>query len=263
MEKEQIQSAGPAGTDAGEIVHRPPDDEIRFYHAVADGDMDEARKNCQERQFENMEGAGILSKDPVTNFKYHFVITASMLARICKESGMGLEQAFRLSDRYIQRLDSIDTVEGVVRLHDQMVLEYTGKMRLLKRTGQTLKPVSDCVEYVYSHIRERITVDDLADVTGVSASYLSRLFKRELGIPVSVYIREQKLRKAENLLRFSEMSLVEIGEYLSFASQSHFIQIFRSYSGMTPKKYRNTYRMKGMDHFGPVLPEEKESASPL
>ena len=176
---------------------------------------------------------------------------------------MGLEQAFRLSDRYIQRLDSIDTVEGVVRLHDQMVLEYTGKMRLLKRTGQTLKPVSDCVEYVYSHIRERITVDDLADVTGVSASYLSRLFKRELGISISDYIREQKLRKAENLLRFSEMSLVEIGEYLSFASQSHFIQIFRSYFGMTPKKYRNTYRMKGMDLFEPDVPKENESASPL
>ena len=54
---------------------------------------------------------GVLSKNAVTNMKYHFVITTAMITRLCKQNGMEMEQAFRLSDFYIQKLDGIHTVE--------------------------------------------------------------------------------------------------------------------------------------------------------
>ncbi len=69
----------------------------------------------------------------------------------------------------------------------------------------------------------------------------SRLFKQETGISVSDYIREKKIEKAQNLLKFCNYSLVEITNYLSFSSQSHFIQLFKDYTGMTPKKYRDIH----------------------
>ena len=82
-------------------------------------------------------------------------------------------------------------------------------------------------------------MEDLADVLGVSASYLSRLFKKETGDSVSTYIRTQKIEMAKNLLQYSEYSMIEIANRLSFSSQSHFIQQFRESVGMTPKKYRD------------------------
>ena len=78
---------------------------------------------------------------------------------------------------------------------------------------------------------------------GVSASYLSRLFKKETGSSVSAYIRNRKIDMAKNLLRFSNDSMIEIANRLAFSSQSHFIQQFREVVGMTPKKYRDTYYM--------------------
>ena len=96
---------------------------------------------------------------------------------------------------------------------------------------------------MYAHIRERITIEDLADVFGVSASYLSRLFKKETGISVSEYIREQKIHVAKNLLRFSDYPMIDIANRLSFSSQSHFIQQFREAVGVTPKKYRDEHYM--------------------
>ncbi|MEE0259613.1 MAG: helix-turn-helix domain-containing protein, partial [Coprococcus comes] len=54
-------------------------------------------------------------------------------------------------------------------------------------------------------------------------------------------IREQKIEKATHLLRYSDQSIVDIAAYLSFSSQSHFIQIFEGYIGLTPKKYRDKY----------------------
>ena len=43
------------------------------------------------------------------------------------------------------------------------------------------------------------------------------------------------------LLRYSDKPIVDIANYLSFSSQSHFIQIFENYTGLTPKKYRDKY----------------------
>ncbi len=232
-----------AGDDIDEIEHRQPAEEFLFYRAVASGDVEAVRKNCEQERFVESEGVGILSRNPVTNLKYHFVITTAMVTRLCRQNGMELEQAFRLSDFYIQKLDDIHTVQGVQSLHDEMVIDFTEKMRRYFRNDTNSRHINDCKEYIYSHIKERITIENLADEFGVSASYLSRLFKKETGVSVSAYIREQKIEVAKNLLRFSDYSMIEIANRLSFSSQSHFIQQFREAVGMTPKKYRDEHYM--------------------
>lgn len=239
-----------------ERTHRPQNEELSFYQAVSSGDIDAVRKNCEQRRFSESEGVGILSRNPVLNLKYHFVITAAFITRICVNSGMEMEQAFRLSDFYILKLDFLQTTKDVEDLHDRMVLDYTGKMRLLRKNTGTSKPVTACIEYIYSHIKERITIEDLAEHTQLSTSYLSRLFKEEIGISVSDYIREKKIEKAQNLLKFCDYSLIEISNYLAFSSQSHFIQIFKKLVGMTPKKYRDIYYRTDWNISQPNLKEE-------
>lgn len=223
------------------ISHRPQDEEYQFYHAVSSGDVDLVRQNCEMRRFTESEGVGVLSRNPVTNLKYHFVITAAFITRFCVEAGMEMEQAYRLSDFYILKLDHLNTISEVSDLHDRMALDFTGKMRLLQKNMRTSKPITKCVEYIYSHIKERITIEELAEHLEISASYLSRQFKEELGISVSDYIREKKIERAQNILKYSDDSLVDIANQLSFSSQSHFIQTFKKYVGMTPKKYRDLY----------------------
>ena len=206
--------------------HRPLCDELLFYHAVSAGDIDFVRENCRQQRFAETDGVGRLSRDPVLNLKYHFVITAAFVTRLCAESGMEMEQAFRLSDFYILKLDNIHTSQAVIELHDHMVLDFTGKMRILTRSTGMSKPVTQCIDYIYAHIKERITIERLAEYTELSTSYLSRLFKQETGVSVSDYVREKKIEKAQHLLKFCDYSLIEIANYLSFSSQSHFIQLF-------------------------------------
>ena len=221
--------------------HRPMEVEYSFYNAVSSGDMDYVRENIKEGDFKNPEGMGILSRNALTNLKYHFVVTVAMITRHCVEAGMELEQAYRLSDFYILKMDSMTTTEDISALHDNMVLDFTGKMLLIKKQSIISKSITMCIEYVYNHIHDRITIEDLAAYTDLSPSYLSRLFKKELGISVSDYIREKKIDKAQNLLKYSDFTPVEIANYLSFSSQSHFIQTFEKLVGMTPKKYRDHY----------------------
>ena len=218
--------------------HREPGEEFLFYRSVAEGMIDAVQENCSRGAFENMEGVGQLSEDPVTNLRYHFVVTAAMLARFCMEGGMAMEEAFGLSDEYIRRMDCCTNMAEIVYVHDQMALDYVCRMRNLKKRIASSKQVAEAIDYIYVHIMDRITIQELASAISISPAHLSRIFKQETGISVSEYIRQRKIDMAKNLLRFSNYDFVEIAVMLSYSSQSHFIQHFRSQTGMTPKAYR-------------------------
>ena len=205
-----------------EIHHRALSEEYSFFEAVKDGNIEAVSKNLKEEAFTNPEGMGIL------------------FTRYCIDGGMETEQAYRLSDFYIIHMDACSTIQEISDLHHEMALDFTGKMRLLQKNAALSKPVAQCIDYIYAHISARITVEDLAVYTNLSASYLSRLFKQNLGVSISDYIREKKIEKAQNLLRFSDFTYIQIANYLSFSSQSHFIQTFQHFVGMTPKQYRSS-----------------------
>lgn len=228
-------------TETSEGLHRSPTVEYSFYNAVKVGDMDAVLQNCNNDDFIKLEGTGILSRNPLINIKYHFVVTAAMLTRYCIDGGLDPEQAYRISDFYILKMDSCTTIRQVADLHHTMAKDFTGKMILQKKSSILSKPVMQCVDYIYAHIKERITIQDLAEYTGMSANYLSRVFKQNLGVSISDYIRQLKIEKATHLLRYSDRPIIDIANYFSFSSQSHFIQSFESFIGMTPKKYRDKY----------------------
>lgn len=224
-----------------EVTHITKNDEYMFYHDVASGDVEAVQDNIDHHRFLDSTGKGTLSRDPIQNLKYHLVVSIALITRICTENGMEMERAFRLSDFYIQKLDDLTTVSELSDLHSQMVMDYTLRMKDLRQNANLSKTANECLNYIYSHVIDRITIDDLAEHLGTSTSHISRLFKDELGISPSDYIRNVKLDKAKNLLRFSDYSIIDISNYLSFSSQSHFSKLFFEETGMTPKKYRETY----------------------
>jgi AraC-like DNA-binding protein len=227
--------------DEGDFVHRQQNDELIFYNQVVSGDIDAIMENCRQHRFLDKEGVGVLSKDHVQNLKYHFVVTAAIMSRTCIDGGMDMESSFTLSDYYIGQLDDLKTEKEVEQLHNKMIQDYTKRMATLRQTKTLSKPINECLNYIHAHIKDRITILDLAAHTGKSDSYISRLFKKELNMAFSDYIRSAKIEKAKNMLRYSQVSLVEISSYLSFSSQSHFIKVFKEETGMTPKKYRSKY----------------------
>ena len=62
-----------------EMVHRQQNDEYMFYQQVANGDVDAVQENIDNHRFLDANGTGTLSKDPLQNLKYHFVVTAALV----------------------------------------------------------------------------------------------------------------------------------------------------------------------------------------
>lgn len=184
---------------------------------------------------------GHVSNDPVRNYKYLFVASATLASRSAISGGMDTERAYNISDLYIQRMDVLKTVEEVKTLHADMIEFYTKEMAALDKTEVYSKPVTLCMDYIYHHLHEPIRIKDLAIQTGLNESYLSTLFKKETGASVSGYILSKRMEAAENMLKFSDYTYAEISSILAFSSQSHFARVFKQQTGYTPKQYRDAY----------------------
>jgi len=221
--------------------HSPYENELIFYEYVKEGNQKKIIELMDQSPLNDPEGRGRLSLDEVRNIKYHLVVSVAMISRFCMEGGMNSETAYSLSDLYIQKADICTSIDSLIELHRSMCSDYAGRMRLLRRNKVYSKYVVLCIDYVYENLQKRITVSMLAKHVSLNETYLSKLFKAETGKSVSGYIRDKKIEAAQNMLKYSDFSCLSIGNYLAFASQSHFIQVFKTKTGLTPEIYRKQY----------------------
>lgn len=231
------------------LKHIEQDNEFGFYRAISTGNkaMVEEYKKMFARSHNSDDTVvlqGMLSQDPVQSQKYHFAILASLIARLCIEEGLDRETAYGMSDIYIQRVDTLTSVEKIYELRDKLVNDYTDTMHNTKRNQAYSKQIAKAIDYINNNLNARITVAEVAEHLNVTASYLSKLFSKETGQSISSYIKEEKLKGAADLLKFSDFTITGISEYYHFSSQSHFTAAFTEYHGMTPKKYRDKYNNK-------------------
>lgn len=219
----------------------PIEKEAAIYDAVASGHMDEVKSYCNSKKFIDMDGLGILSDNKVRNIRYHFVVSTAMITRFCVGKGLDQDTGYSMSDYYIKKMDCVDTIEEIHRIHSSMCLDFCETMITLKKRDVISRSIKETLEYISANIYRPILLSDLAEHVNLSESYLSRLFAKEMGVSIREYINLTKIEKARNLLCYSEYSFIDIANYLAFSSQSHFISIFKKYEGMTPKKYRDTH----------------------
>ena len=218
--------------------HSPFEQEFEFYDCVKNGDIDSVKKLMTPL---GGSGAGVLSEDPLRNLKYHFVITIAMMTRFCVEGGMEMETAYTLSDLYILKADRCQSEESIHKVHNEAVLDFTMQMQKVFRANIYSKPVIMTMDYIYDHLHSRITVEEIAGAVSLSTAYLSRLFHKEVGVTISTYIAVKRVETAQNMLRYSDHTSLDISNYLAFTSHSHFISTFKKYTGMTPNEFRKRY----------------------
>jgi AraC-like DNA-binding protein len=73
----------------------------------------------------------------------------------------------------------------------------------------------------------------------VHPDYLSSRFKQETGVTITAFMQKRRIEEACHFLRYSQSTVSEIAAFYQFCSQSHFIQVFKKYMGMTPAQYKN------------------------
>lgn len=184
---------------------------------------------------------GILAKEQLRQLKNTFIVTATLASRAAIRGGMDVDDAFSLSDDFIQKCELLNAPEQILNLQYHMVLEFTQRVERILLGSHPGKLATDVANYIQHHLSEPITADAIARKLYISRPYLSRKFIEETGQSLTDFILREKTAEAKRLLRYSDKSLSAIGGYLGFSSQSHFSRVFKKYAGTTPGEYRERY----------------------
>ena len=118
-----------------------------------------------------------------------------------------------------------------------MQADFIGRVHRC-RTSHLSRPVQACCEYIGLHLEDKLTLEHLAQQVGYTEYYLSKKFKREVGLTPNEYIRKARLERAALLLRTTQEDVQEISERLQFCSQSYFADHFRRLFSVSPTEYR-------------------------
>ena len=212
------------------------DREIAFYESICAGNIELVRVYATPLC---SEGYGVLSKDPLQNLKYHFTVSAALIARFCIKSGMTPEEAYSLSDIYIMKADECRTPEDVHAAHTEMIEEYSRRMRLVRNSNIYSKQILRVLDYISEHLHSRIMINEAAKHLNISSAYLSRLFKAETGMAFSDYVNRKKIEKAQIMLLTEDTIIKEMAYSLGFKDHSYFIRLFKKVTVQTPMEFRS------------------------
>lgn len=132
--------------------------------------------------------------------------------------------------------DALNTalaVQVVRRFVDQSAIMLEPSNGLSR---ERLKRVRD---YIETHLDDRLTLTDLAEVACLSPYHFSRSFKQAVGVGPQRYVMQRRIDRAKTLMRRTKQPLAMIAQEAGFSDQSHLTSIFRRETGVTPGRYRS------------------------
>lgn len=134
---------------------------------------------------------------------------------------------------------SIYRQKDVAQIIQWLNILRDGLCDTLKSKRKTYKDhvVSNVQKYINSHIEERLTLNDVAAVFGLSPNYLSALFRKNCSIGFSEYITQKKISRAKALLLEQNLKIYEVADQLGFESAFYFSKVFKKVEGVSPREY--------------------------
>ena len=230
---DQFFSLGGAAADAHE--HNTYSQEQQMLRLVRKGDTPALREWIASAPA--IRG-GTLAADQLRQAKNTFIVSATLISRAAIQGGLSTEDAFSLSDMYIQKCEFLNSLHQITNLQYRMALDFTERVERLRFGGRPTQLTIAVTNYIQKHLSEPIRVEEMASAFYLSRPYLSAKFKEETGETLTDFILKEKTEEAKRLLRYSDKSATAIASYLGFSSLGHFSLVFKRYTGRTPTEYR-------------------------
>ena len=123
------------------------------------------------------------------------------------------------------------------RLYLHCLLKKVSGLSYKKRRSQN-SHISAAIIYMLEHFREKITLKTTAETLGLNISYLSSLFKQEIGKSFKCYLDDVRFNYAEMLLRSTDIPITELCFRAGFSDYANFSRRFRERNGVSPKEMR-------------------------
>jgi AraC-like DNA-binding protein/ligand-binding sensor protein len=225
------------------------DKENEFLGAIRQGDAENARRLLNELLAPLLYS----HSDEFKLIQYRVLELAVLLSRL-ENSSLGLSTSF--SSVVQQSLKSLEEVDNTEELVDTLHLltQHLAEQAFSFQGAPHFLALKRAEKFIQMNFSRKLSLNEIAAASGLSAPYFSTIFKKEMGENLSTYLNRLRVEKARRLLVETDLPLSKISLSCGFEDQSWFSKIFKSYSGINPAKYRQKKKISS-----PELPESRLS----
>lgn len=173
----------------------------------------------------------------------HAIALNSIMRKAAEQAGVHPIHIDSYSNQNVRRIEQITQIEQCISVGRKMVCGYC---RLVQRyrLGDHSLPVQKTITYVAAELTADLSLKSLAEQMNINASYLSSLFRKEMGMPLTEYVNRCRIIHAQRLLLTTNLPTKSIALQCGISDMCYFSRIFKRLTGMTPRSYREQGRIK-------------------
>lgn len=136
-------------------------------------------------------------------------------------------------------------VQGLLLKLSGLIIRKTGWKLSFAKTEEMSRGCAVIKEYIDNHYADKISLDDLAEISCISKYHLIHEFSRYIGMPPIEYQLKRRIQESKYLLTFTEMSVADVAFSLGFSSIGHFSRRFKQEVLCSPLQFRKQSRVNG------------------
>ncbi|MEK4254234.1 helix-turn-helix transcriptional regulator [Ureibacillus sp. FSL K6-2830] len=178
-------------------------------------------------------------KQVIKEVRNYFMTLSSIVARKLMENQVPSKKAFAFNVACIDMIQNKMKDAEFLQFADELIDFYVSFIADRKQPTFRHQTVNKVIMYINDELENDLTVESIAQKFHISTSHLSRIFREHVGITLVEYLNVRRVEESQYYLRHTNKSITSISEQFHFCNQSYFTRIFKKYTGVTPKHFRD------------------------
>lgn len=167
-------------------------------------------------------------------------IVRALARKAAENGGASIVDINEITQRTVQKITSSQDYPDHLNFTLSMIYELTEAVHKHQlHFGAYSAPIQKILEYLDLNYSQKISFPHLAEMVHFSEAYLSKIFKKEVGVTITQYIMHIRCKKAAQLLKDTNLSVQEISSYGGYPDNNYFVKVFKNQYGVTPTDFRS------------------------
>ena len=205
---------------------------------VRDGNEYQALRAMQARNEVRIPG---LLQDELTEWKYDLIQTKALIIQELRRLRVIDVLLEDIHTGYTRRIYEAADVEECRQIGEEMVTRFC-RLNQLKAISSYSLLVQKILLTVDVDLSQTLTLQYFAENLSVNRSYLSNLFRREVGMTITDYVTDRRIRTAADLLLTTNNPVKTVAKQVGIMDVHYFSRLFKKKTGTSPSQYREGSR---------------------
>ncbi len=179
--------------------------------------------------------------DPLRDLKNYCIIMNTLLRKAAESGGVHPLYLDEISSFFAIKIEQLSSNSAVQELMTEMYRSYCRLVRKHSMKNYST-PVRRAIATIHADLAGKLSLHVLSEKQGLSAGYLSTVFKKETGKTVTDYILSERMQLAMHLLGTTKLQIQTVALHCGVVDVQYFSKLFKKYAGMTPKEYRESVK---------------------